>query len=932
MTDHPPTHLRVIRLLLSVFPKTFRVRFGESMEYSLSSEYREARRSGFMTVCLFWIRCVASLTVHGLLERLTHRSAGKAAPAGDENRKGWNAPALSDLLGEFRLATRRLYQSPGFSMTALVTMGLGIGATTAIFSVVHAVLLRPLPYHDSDNVVLVGHQSRSGVLGIPSAGWFHYRERSRTLADLAVYIESSSSIAGTGEPLELGVIQATPSLLRVLGVTPALGRDLTEEDAMPGAPSVVLVSHGFWVTHLGSDTAAIGKPVLEGARQLVAGVLPAGFTFERPPATVVFGNPFKTPDIIAPLRGLDRSKARFGNFMYQGVARLAAGVSPEDAVRELQHLMLEAAATYSAEGGFTPGELEEGGYTPRVVRFQDAIVGELADVLWILFGAVGFVLLIAVANVANLFLVRAEGRHTELSIRRALGATRWVVARSYLQESVILGTLGGIAGIGLAGLGTKALLRLAPSDIPRAEGVGMDLAVVAFGLGLALLAGIVFGIAPVLRKQWFEAGGIQDRSRGGTASVRASRTRNALVVAQVAFATILLIGSGLLLRTFKNLRDVDPGFDGSHTVTLKLALSRSLLRSAGHDEAAADAARSRFMGDLARRLAEIPGVESATYAADLPLDGGEFYDFIAVDGELPAGLEAGTKTLRVFIGPGYLKAIGARLSAGRELEDWEFADQPRSVVVNRAFARSRFGDGEAIGRRVMQWYAGADPTADVWYTIVGVVEDIRETSLMTPAVPTVYLPTIFLPEGGFGMWISNMTAVVRVSGDPRAVLPRILAEVRTAYPEFPINSVATLDQVTAHSFQRISFAMVIILIAAILALVLGLVGIYGTVSYVVGQRRREFGVRIALGATGWDVRRQVLTGATVMGLTGLGLGLGAAGLASGVIRSMLFGVTAVDPLVYGGVAAGLFLMVLAASLGPAGRAASADPAEAMQVE
>ncbi|HSC28800.1 MAG TPA: ABC transporter permease [Vicinamibacterales bacterium] len=834
-----------------------------------------------------------------------------------------------DQLRDVRYAVRRLARSPGFALTALVTLGLGIGATTAIFSILQAVVLRPLPYEDPERLVTVGHVSRTNELGVPAAGWFHYSERSKTLSRFAVYLESSSSVAGAGEPLELGILQATPSLLGVLGVRPAIGRDFTEEDARRGAPPVVLVSHAYWVRHLGSDPAAIGRPVLAGAKEIVVGVLPAGFEFERPPATVVFGNRFEPPHIILPLR-MDRPTARFGNYMYQGVARLAPGVSPEEAARELHGLMMEAAAAYP--GAFTPAELEEGGYRPRVVRFQDGIVGDLAGVLWMLFGAVGFVLLIATANVANLFLVRAESRRSELAIRRALGATGASLARTFLTESVLLAGLGGALGTAAASAGTQALLRLAPTAIPRAEGIALDVGVLAFSAGLSMLAGLLFGAAPLLRAGEAGGGALVDRTRGGTTGARAARARALLVVTQVAFAVVLVIGSGLLLRTFSNIRSVDPGFDGSRTATFRLALSGALLRAAGRTETAADAARSRFMLDLARRLEQLPGVEHATFAADLPLDGAEFYDFVAVDGRLASGLEPEMKALRVFIGPGYFDAIGARLLQGRELEEREFLDQPRSVVINRAFAASRFPQGDAIGRRLMQSAPGIDPSRDVWYTIVGVVDDIREGSLMSPAEPTVYLPTIFLPDGDFAMWVSNMIGVVRVSGDPGAMLPRVRAGIQAAWPEIPINSLATLDQVTARSFQQVSFAMTIVIIAAACALLLGLVGVYGTVSYAVRQRTREFGLRIALGATASDVRRDVLANGSALGLTGIAIGLAAAVLAARVVGSLLFGVSTTDPLVYSGAAGGLFVLVLAASLGPAARAASTDPAEALRAE
>lgn len=905
------------------------------MRYSLECDREAARRRGGVAVPAFLARAVASAVVNGTLERLG--VSGRGAMGRGERAGGGHSPGRRRSMAagavetavELRHAARRLARRPGFTAAAIGTLGLGIGATTAIFSVVEGVLLRPLPYPDAGRLVAVHHMSPGNRLGMPAAGYFYYGDHATTLFGLALYLESSSPIAGTGAPLELGIIQATASLLPMLGVRPALGRLLLDSDAEPGAPPVAVITHGYWVHQLGSDPAVIGKPVLEGSNTLVVGVLPADFRFVRPEASITFGNPFADPDVYVPLEGLDRSKQRFGNFMYQSIGRLAPGATPESALAELKKLMPEAAEAYS--GSFTPAGLAEGGYAPVVTDLKASVVGDTVRVLWIVQAAVAFVLLIAVANVANLFLVRAESRRGEISVRRALGASGWALARVFLSESLLLAVFGGAVGVALAAGSTGVLLRLAPDLIPRLDQVGPDMRVLLFAAVVTGLAGLVFAAAPLARAVRVEIGStLGEEGRGGTIGRERRRLRETLVVAQIALAVVLLVASGLLLRTFDNLRSVRPGFDGSHTLTVRLSLSGSILRAAGRTERAADLARSRFMIEVADRLGALPGVESAGFTGDLPLDDNTWYDFVAVEGAFPADLAHATKALRVFMGPGYLKAIGAPLLRGRELEASDFADQPRAVVVNRSFAEQRWPGQEAVGRRLLQYWDGMDPTRDVWYTVVGVVGDIREVSLMTPPEPTVYLPTAFLPDGDFAMFVSNMIAVVRTTGEPGAVLPRVLDELRARYPEVPITRAETADRFVARSFQDVSFAMFLLIIAATVSVALGIVGIYGTVAYVVGQRRREFGVRIALGASGWDVRRSVLRHGSLTAAAGIGIGIPCALASARVLQAMLFGVGAGDPLVYGGVAGGLLVLVLAAAIVPAGRAADVDPVEAMK--
>lgn len=830
---------------------------------------------------------------------------------------------------ELKQAVRRLARRPGFTLAALTTLALGIGATTAIFSVVETVLLRAMPYEQGDRLVSIGHVSDTDVLGMADGGFLHYTARARTVESMGLWIESSAPVAGLGEPIELGQIIATNDLLPTLGVEPFMGRSFVRDDHVEGAEPVVLVSHGFWTRHMGADPDAIGKPMLEGSSQTVIGVLPEGFEFLRPQVPVVFGNRFAAPDVYYPLTEFVPSNARFGNFIYNTIGRLAPGATVEEAQREFEPLMLEATEAYP--GGITVASLREGRYQPRVAGLKAALVGDLAKVLWILMGSVAFVLLIALANVANLFLVRAESRTEELAVRKALGASRGTIRMAFLSESLLLSIGGGIFGTALALLGTDALVRLVPGDVPRLETLGLNGTVAVFTIALSVVVGGVLGLVPMLRRTEGDLrSGMGEAGRGGTGRGR-QRARSMLVGAQVALALTLLVGSGLLLRSFQNLGRVDPGFDGVNTITLRLPLSGSILTAAGFPSGRpADARRTAFMLEVTDRLSRIPGVASVGFSADLPLDGDAWHGDVAAEGAWPVAEVPGMKVQRVFVGSGYFGAIGAPLRSGREFDRTDFADQPRVAIVNESLAEQRWPGQDPIGRRIAQYHPTIDPDTDIWYTVVGVVADIREASLMTPPAATVYLPTVFLPESDFSMWISNMVAVVRTEGDARAVLPRIREEILAFRPDVPINNIATLDEITAESFGAVSFTMLLIGIASAVSLLLGVVGVYGAVSYIVAQRTREFGLRIALGASRSAVARSILRYGGTLATFGVLTGLAVSVLGGRVMESLLFGVSARDPVVYVGVSLVLFGIVVVASLVPARRAASVDPVVAMR--
>lgn len=848
------------------------------------------------------------------------RRFGRVRRAKEAAREEFGFRGLELAAREVRHAARGLRKSPSFTIAAVLTLGLGIGATTAIFSVLNGVVLRPLPYPDPGRMVSVSHTDDDGDrLGMPDGGYFFYAENASTLSDLAAYLELSQVIRGTGAPFELAMALATPSIFDVFRVRPIHGRLFTAADAEPGAPDVAVLTYGFWLRQFGGDPDAIGQPLTAGSDIEVIGVLPQDFEFARADASIVFGNSFDQPDVLVPLT-MRQTSARFGNFMYQGIGRLAEGVTAEGSARELAALMPQAAEAYP--GLHTVASLREGGHRPVVRTLQDAIVGRLASTLWILLGAVGLVLLIATANVANLFLARAESQRREIAVRRSLGAGMKALARASMAEGVVLSTFGGVLGLALAAIGVRLLLGLAPPDLPRLDEAGLDARVLAFAGALTILTGFVFGLFPLLSHARTDArAALGEESRGATTGSKRQRTRRLLVAAQVAFALVLLIGAGLLVRTFQNLRDVDPGFDGSNVLTLRASL---------HGLYSTDVEATEFLLDLTRRLEGVPGVEVATFAGDLPLDGDEWRDDVAVEGALPTNESEKVSALRVFVGPGYLEAIGARLMRGRELERLDFDGYPEFVVVNEAFAEQRWPGEEAIGKRLMQ--GGNSPDEDVWYTVSGIVADIREGSLMTPPEPTVYLPTVFKPDDDYAMFVRNMPVVVRTEGDPLVAFRAIERELHAFNPELPINSVMTLGELEARSFQQVSFAMTLVVIAAIVALVLGFIGIYGVVAYLVSLRSREFGIRMALGATPGHLRRTVLREGGVIALTGILVGLAGAVLASRIFASLLFGVAATDLATYGVVSLGLLMVVMLASLGPAQRSTSVDPVAAIRAE
>ncbi len=788
----------------------------------------------------------------------------------------WGADLIRDLMYGLRQHLRR----PGFAAVAILTLGLGVGATTAIFSVVNGVLLKPLPFAEPGRLVGVHHQG----YGQGPGTFFTYRDHNRTFAALGAWEANEVSVTGGAEPERVEALVVTAGTLPLLGVKPALGRAFTREDDAPGSPLRVVLTHGYWQRALGGDPGVVGRTVrIDGGVAEVIGVLPESFRFLR-----------RHPSVVLPIR-LDPADA--STFDFAAIARLKPGVTLAQANADVARMIPLLPAQYR------PLSLR-----PDVRPLVRDVVGEVDRPLWILLGTVGIVFLIACANVANLCLVQAERRQQELAVRAALGAGRGCVARQLISESLVLGVGGGLVGLLLAHAGTRLLRWMAPAELPRVEEIGIDPTVLLFTLGVSLTAGFCCGLVPVLRLGREDGSRLREGGRAATDGPGRHRLRSRLVVAEVALTMMLLIASGLMIRTFLAMRQVEPGFASPREVqAFQVPLPF---------DAADSAAVARTFQQIAQRAAAVPGVSSVGFASSITMDGEDNTNPVYVEGVTTN--EGELPPFRRFkaVGPGYHETMGNPVVAGRAISWDDIYGGRQVVVVSASLARAYWGDAaRAVGKRVRN-----DP-AGPWQEIVGVVGDERDDGVDRPVTAIVYWPLMHASYG-----TSEMTFVVR---SPRAGTPALVQELRQAVravnPALPLARVETLEQIRASSMARTSFMMVMLGIAAAVALVLGVVGIYAVIAYIAAQRTREVGTRIALGASGGDVRRLFLRQGVTMTLAGVGLGtLGALGLTR-IISAHLFGVGAMDPLTYAAVGIGLTSVALLASYLPARRAARVDP-------
>jgi predicted permease len=844
----------------------------------------------------------AELTATG--GTMTH-AWGALADAWYLRTDGWTMDAM---LRDVRTAVRGLIRRPFFTALAGVTLAIGIGANTAIYSVVDGVLINPLPFPEADRLVSYNHEAPGLGVNVPviphSEGlYLHYLENARSLESFAVFADTEVNLITDGQPQRLSANTVSHRYFEVMGVQPFLGRGFIEGEDLEGAEPVAVIGYALWEQSFGKDPSVLGTLVeMSGVQHRIVGVMPEGATLGD-------------EDLWLPI-SIDMADPDHGSLGLIGVGRLAEGASMESADVEMNDLLQRFAAANPDELG--PEVLEQTGLASDVKPLKDVFVQDVRQALWVLLGTVGFVLLIACANVANLFLVRAEARQREQAVRTAMGASRADVMRQYLTESVTLAIGGGLLGLGLAAVGVQGLLKLAPAELPAILDIGIDGSVLVFTAVISVLAGCAFGIFPVFgyaRRDLSNA--LKDGGRASTTGRERHRARSGLVVAQVALALVLLVGSGLMFRSFIALSNVDLGFEAEGVMTFRYGLPRAEYTDA---QGVLD-----FHRRLTERLAAMPGVEGVGMVSGLPLGGGKTAGPMEpVDQPFPEG-ELGPIVERRQMTPGYFDAMRIAILEGRGPQWDDQADQLRGVVISRVLATAFWPGESAVGRQIRHQGHG-----DAW-EVVGVAEDVHFDNVQEEPLAMVYLPTLAGTPGELEASYT-MDAVVRVAGDPMAAIAGAREALRSVDPRLPMINPRAVTTVVGESMASASFTVLLLGIAAGIALLLGTVGIYGVISYIVSRRTQEIGVRMALGAPADVVLRSVV--GQGMKLTGMGVVLGLVGAwgLSRLLASLLFGVSATDPLTFAGTAALLVLIATMATWIPARRAARVDPVEALRAE
>jgi predicted permease len=812
---------------------------------------------------------------------------------------------METLFKELRYGIRSLLKQPGFTAIAVITLALSIGANTAMFSVINAVLLRPLPYHEPNRLVTIWEESpQRGMYQMPIsfANLRDWIDQNHVFEQVSAYTFTNLNLTGAGEPARLLTVRSSANLFPLVGAAPLLGRAFLPEEDKEGANRVVILGHALWQSRFGSDSAIVGKSLtLNNQSYTVVGVMSSNFQF--PVGFGYMGKVLNDPvDLYVPIAATSRETRR-GNYSFFAIGRLKPGVTIDQARAEMT--TIEGRLEQQYPEGNT-------GIGVSLIPTQEQTVKEIRPALLVLLGAVAFMLLIACANIANLLLARAASRQKEIAIRTALGASRLRVLRLLLTESLMLSLVGGCLGLLLALWGTDALLALAPDNIPRLNEVGVDVRVFGFTLAVSLVTGILFGLVPALhaaKPDLNEA--LKEGSRGSMGGAAGKRTRSVLVAVEVALSLVLLIGAGLMIKSFLRLQQMNLGFNPDNVLAVNLSLSSSRYPEERQQVA--------FFQEALERLQSLPGVKSAGATTGLPLtlelSGSDF----RIEGypEPEAGKEMIIYTRSVS--PGYFGTLGISLIKGRDFSDRDKSDAPKAAIINDELVRTYFPTEDPIGKRI------TFDDGESWISIVGVIGDVKQLGLDSNAKPEVYFP--YLQAAA-----PTMSLVVRTTSDPLSLIASVKSQIQMIDKDLAIDDAKSMHQLLAESVSGRRFNMLLLIVFAVVALVLAVVGIYGVMSYSVTQRTHEIGIRVAIGAQSRDVFRMVIGEGMKLAMIGVAFGLvGAFGLTR-LMTTMLFGVEATDPATFVSIAVLLVVVALVACYIPGRRAAKVNPLVALRYE
>jgi putative ABC transport system permease protein len=870
---------RIFRALLRAFPAEFRWRFGKEMEQGFRQERKEQQGGKRSALIMLWVRAVIDII--------------STAPG----------EHLDILKKDAGYGLRTMRRNPGFTLVAVLALALGVGANTAIFSVVNSVLLRPLPYRDAETIVVIKEWTPRGQGQVTPANFLDWREQNKVFEGMAAISTRRANLTGySTEPQRINLAVASANLFQVLGVQPLSGRGFLPPDEQAGHDPVAVVSYGLWQRRFGSDAGLVGQPLkIDGANYTVVGIMPAHVQYPKdvdvwiPPRRIV---PEADVDLgdITQIRG-------FG--LLSVVARLKPGVTLAQSQADMDDITGRLREQYPESNGTR---------FDTVISLHDSLFGEVRTPLLVLLAAVGAVLIIACANVANLLLARSSVRQKEIAVRTALGASRLRIVRQLMTESMLLALIGGAAGLVVGVLSLNLLVRLAPSSIPRVEEIGLDRWVLGYTLLISVITGMVFGLAPALqvtKGNFNEA--LKEGARGMAGGARHISLRGALVVAEVALSLVLLICAGLLFRSFLILQNVDPGFNPKNILTMRLAPSGDNYRDVNQ--------RNAFYRRVIERIETLPEVKSVGAISTLAFSKGPTAGYV-IEGQPPITFDQMPGANRRHISPAYFRTMSIPLLSGREFTDRDDADAPGVAIINQALARREFSDKDPVGQRIAFRWRNSQP---VWLEIVGVAGDIRSIELQAEPMAEAYTP--YLQNE-----VPEMSFVISAATDPTSLASAVRAEIGGLDGEQPVSNIKTMDQIISEVMTQPQFNTLMLGIFSGIAMLLALGGIYAVMAYSVAQRTHEIGIRMALGARPRDVLKMMVAQGARLTAAGIIIGVWGALVATRGLATLLFGVSPTDPLTFAGIALLLGAVSLLASYVPALRAAKVDPMTALRQE